>query len=317
MKRQTLLGRGLLGGGLGQPRYRWYAPNWAVDGSGYAYADPPLGAELAANGSFSSDTIWTKGTGWTIAGGVAVASTATGSCTQNVITNAGAGQQGDQIVMSLDIVTRTGGWLRPHIGGTTLWGWQTTGSKLCSGFGSGSNAAGLNVVTNFSGTVDNVSVKRLAGSGLAAVRASEEVRQFGIRLPAWQDNHALQLIGWMDSPASFDPGSFSGNAIIMLLRQNANVTAFSFAIHKLVGSVRTTGITPLTDMPFSAGALLEMRRTGATTFQMWYNGVQYATDITISDASILSNRWFGIHGLTSVQRISEFQINGRKVPFRF
>ena len=39
------------------------------------------GTELVTNGDFSSDSDWTKGTGWSIAGGVAShVDTATASC---------------------------------------------------------------------------------------------------------------------------------------------------------------------------------------------------------------------------------------------
>lgn len=36
------------------------------------YRNVDLGVELLANGGFDSDTVWSKGTGWTIADGVAV-----------------------------------------------------------------------------------------------------------------------------------------------------------------------------------------------------------------------------------------------------
>ncbi|MBP6748426.1 MAG: hypothetical protein KA144_02200 [Xanthomonadaceae bacterium] len=40
-----------------------------------ALGTPLLGPELLANGGFDSDTVWTKGTGWTIAAGQAVCTT--------------------------------------------------------------------------------------------------------------------------------------------------------------------------------------------------------------------------------------------------
>lgn len=298
---------------------RWVAPYWAVDGSGYAYANPPLGAELLTNGGFAADANWTKETGWTIAGGVAVASTATARIYQNVVENGSTGLAGDQLVMTLDIVTRTGGWLRPHIGGTVAWGWQDTGSKKASVLAGGSNAGGLNVVTNFSGTIDNVSLKRLAGTGFAGIKATAPVRQFGVKFPAWQDNHMVQLCAWMDSPASAAPGGYANcNMIICFIRQNSTLSPGQFGIQlfKQVGTTRT-GLGATTYVNFSAGALLEFRRTATNTFQVWYNGTQAGSDITISDSQIISNRWFGIVSLSDVQRISEFQIDGRKVPFRF
>lgn len=40
-----------------------------------ALGTPLLGPELLANGGFDSDTVWTKGTGWTIAAGQAICTT--------------------------------------------------------------------------------------------------------------------------------------------------------------------------------------------------------------------------------------------------
>lgn len=47
-----------------------------------------LGAELVVNGDFASDTVWTKGTGWTISGGSAnrVPSAGSENLTQNILT---------------------------------------------------------------------------------------------------------------------------------------------------------------------------------------------------------------------------------------
>lgn len=43
----------------------------------YDGTDSPSGVELVTNGTFDTDTDWTKGTGWTISGGTAVATSAT------------------------------------------------------------------------------------------------------------------------------------------------------------------------------------------------------------------------------------------------
>ena len=43
-----------------------------------------LGSELVTNGSFTTDTDWTKGAGWTISGGAANASSASGILLQAV-----------------------------------------------------------------------------------------------------------------------------------------------------------------------------------------------------------------------------------------
>ena len=45
---------------------------------------------------------------------------------------------------------------------------------------------------------------------------------------------------------------------------------------------------------YVAGAAVELRKTAATTYQMWYNGAQVGADQTISDASIISNTRHGL-----------------------
>lgn len=60
---------------------------------------------------------------------------------------------------------------------------------------------------------------------------------------------------------------------------------------KLVGGVWTQLIS--TAATYAAGALIEIRRTATTTFQLWYNGVQRGTDQTVADAGITSNTNYG------------------------
>jgi hypothetical protein len=47
-------------------------------------APPAENPELVVNGGFDTDTVWTKGTGWTIGSGVATATNASGQLTQNI-----------------------------------------------------------------------------------------------------------------------------------------------------------------------------------------------------------------------------------------
>jgi hypothetical protein len=49
---------------------------------------------------------------------------------------------------------------------------------------------------------------------------------------------------------------------------------------------------------YVAGANVELRKTAATTYQVWYNGAQIGADQTISDAGIINNT---LHGIFSVE----------------
>src|SRR4051812_25107828 len=54
----------------------WTGATWSIS-SNKAINTPTLGSELFLTGDFSADVNWTKGTNWTIAGGVAHHATST------------------------------------------------------------------------------------------------------------------------------------------------------------------------------------------------------------------------------------------------
>lgn len=109
--------------------------------------------EYTTNGTFASDTVWTKGAGWTIGAGVATASTASSdlSETAGIIILAG-----ESYTITYTI-TRSAGTVTPSIGGVS----GTT--RNASGTYTETIIAGATQVISFtgaafSGTVDNVSV---------------------------------------------------------------------------------------------------------------------------------------------------------------
>ena len=296
------LGRGIIGGRQSQPRYRWYAPAWGVDGSGYAYANPALGPELFANGSFDTDANWTKGAGWTIAGGVAVGSTASGRLSQNV------GDAGAVYRVAYDIVTRSAGSLRAFVGQAAGDNMTAPGSYISVQAQGATDELGV-TPTSFSGTVDNLSAKEVTGTTYAYVRASS-VRQIGVRMVSLPPgNVAVSLRGFVPSPTSLDG--------VLVSTSSGSGAPFRLGLTKVVAGVTTTLIA-VTTASFVSNALIELRRTAPTTYQMWYNGSQVGTDQTISDSQFASSPpCFGLTARDAVCRFSEFQINGVKVPFRF
>lgn len=296
-----LLGKGVLGDGLAGPRYRWYAPAWAVDGNGYAYANPTLGPELFTNGAFAADANWTKGTGWTIAGGVAVASTATGRLSQNV------GDTGVIYRVAFDVVTRTAGSIRPFIGQSAGDNIATTGAYISVQAQGATDELGV-TPTTFSGTIDNLSAKQLTGTIHAYLRP-RNVRQLGLKLVSLPPgNVAVSL-------RMAVPSVESNDGIIVSSSSGAGIP-FRLTLSKQVNGVSATLIAATT-VSFVSNALLELRRTGPTTYQIWYNGSQVGTDQTISDVEFAANPYYGMTSRDAICRFSEFQINGVKVPFRF
>lgn len=117
------------------------------------------GSELVTNGGFATDTDWTKGTNWTIAGGVAIATAipATSFITQNISTTAGN---------TYKVVFTISG----YVAGSVSWGMYDTGQvgtpRSANGtyteyFVSTATSATFGLIRRFSdftGNIDNISL---------------------------------------------------------------------------------------------------------------------------------------------------------------
>jgi hypothetical protein len=121
-----------------------------------------LGPELVTNGDFATDTNWTKGTGWTITGGAAVATSvaAFGELSQ------AAGIAVGFYRVTLNVTVSAGaGFIR--LGSTgNIGNFSSTGSYsfVLQCGAAGSSVRVLADAAGFTGTVDNVSVKLLPGN---------------------------------------------------------------------------------------------------------------------------------------------------------
>ena len=119
------------------------------------------GTELVTNGTFDTDSDWTKGTGWTISGGTAVATT----ITNGYLTSTNFSQtSGKTYVVSADI-TRTQGTCTPYWydGSFTSMGSFEANGKLFYTYTASTTTSSASIriygSSSFSGTVDNVSVR--------------------------------------------------------------------------------------------------------------------------------------------------------------
>jgi len=124
---------------------------------GYALRPVSYGDELVTNGTFDSDSGWTKGTGWSISGGVATSSGTTGvSIRQDGVFTL------NKVYEITGDATVTAGELRV---------WDSTGGQPTLATATGSfrlifvptvnTTLYLLGQSNFTGTVDNVSVKEV------------------------------------------------------------------------------------------------------------------------------------------------------------
>lgn len=131
-----------------------------------------LTASLLTNGGFDSDTIWTKGTDWTIGSGVA--SKATGSATD--LSETVTFVSGGLYRVSFLIAGMSAGTLTPKFtGGSTV----TGTARSADGYyaeeltaTAAHTAFVLSASSTFNGTVDDVEVVRLDGASAPAILSS-------------------------------------------------------------------------------------------------------------------------------------------------
>lgn len=120
-----------------------------------------LGPELVSNGRFTSDTVWSKGTGWTIGSGVATKTAGTGAyLSQSVAIVAGTPYR-----VGFDVTAVSAGGVRPDFtGGTVTPGTLRTAVgtyRQTLTAGTYNVNFGLSGSATFAGSVDNVSVRQL------------------------------------------------------------------------------------------------------------------------------------------------------------
>jgi len=121
------------------------------------------GVELISNGSFDTDTIWSKGTGWSITGGAA---TSVGANQFQALTQTTATISGKTYEVSF-VVSCTSGSLLFRLGsGANKADISASGSYRYVVQADGGSIAFLSNATGFEfvGTIDNVSVREIPGN---------------------------------------------------------------------------------------------------------------------------------------------------------
>jgi hypothetical protein len=117
--------------------------------------------EAVTNGTFATDTGWTKGTGWTIGSGVA---TATGGISTAIEQTAAITLVEGQAYSVSYTITRSAGTLTPSVGGTSGTAQNSSGTYT-EVIVAGSNQTLAFTGTGFTGTLDNVSITQAVSSG--------------------------------------------------------------------------------------------------------------------------------------------------------
>jgi hypothetical protein len=129
---------------------------------------PTYGSELVTNGDFSSDSDWTKGTGVTIANGVAT-SDGSGSNYGNIVTqDTNVSFANKKVKINFDVLNYVSGKMRVSPGNSTVTSHvEANGSyEFIVDVGVGNDIIYfINYQTPFNGSIDNVSVKEITNIG--------------------------------------------------------------------------------------------------------------------------------------------------------
>ena len=151
---------------------------------------PTYGATLVTNGDFTTDTIWAKGTGWTIAAGMATGTASSASITQAVAVTAGK-----QYEITYTVVTPTAGTVQMQLqGGTVVSG---TARATAGTFTEVLTAATGNTTLGFlgaawSGSIDDVIIREITYYLLATSAATLGVGTTNV-VTAWDDGVNLNV----------------------------------------------------------------------------------------------------------------------------
>ena len=247
---------------------------------------PVAGAELVVNGGFDSDTWWTKGSGWSISGGVAIASSGAD------IYRVGLLDRYKYYRFSFDVVSVSAGTI-------TLLSASYTPSAIARSNPGSYSVVGRTVSADtsiymsgggaFSGSIDNVSVIPLTLSSLLSTRTYASA---DCDLSAAVTRTAGTQAGLV---ARLDSSTSPANFIIAYLDGASNVKA-----DKCVAGTYTNVISGA--VTYGSTKRLRLVCSG-TSVSAYYDGTQVGSTVTVSDAGIVSNTR---HGLFSTYASNAF-----------
>jgi hypothetical protein len=213
---------------------------------------PTLGAEEITNGDFSTDSNWTKGTGWSISGGTA---SCDGSQTGvSFLTQNGQTQSGKTYKVTYEVVSFTSGEIIAFIGGSQ--GETRTSIGVYTEYLTTANANfWLRANSNFVGSIDNISVKEYTSADMDVTRATAATRVDENGLVNYAEvigdelvtngDFATDLSGWtlsVDTPPTWDNGMMkmqSDGVTFSRADQSFNTVSgkvYSFVFEKLINN---------------------------------------------------------------------------------
>ena len=145
------------------------------------------GPNKVINGGFDSDSDWSKGTGWSISGGLASCDgTQTGNTGLSQLLSSDRLEEGETYKVTYTISNYVAGQVNPHIRGTSTGNVNGNGTKVVYGIAGNSSSYDINFFadSNFNASIDNVSIRKVVnkaadftftrGSNLSATRVGPD-----------------------------------------------------------------------------------------------------------------------------------------------
>ena len=261
---------------------------WTVS-SNAAIATATPGADAIVNGGFGADTDWTKGSGWTIAAGVASASAASSTLTQTTPPlTVGRWYQVQYTISGFSaglVGARVGSKQLPAHGSNNTfaeYAWADTTAFLMS------------ASSSFTGNLDNISAKVLVTAELFAsvlVSTADVIADVAVTLFGGTSGRPAGLVLNLDSTSN--PQNF----ILCYLDGRGNCV-----LDECVAGTYTNKIT--TAITYSAGAVLRVIRDG-TSCRVFYNGAAVST---VQTMTANTNTRHGLFSVDSASSLDNFTI---------
>jgi len=197
-----------------------------------------VGTERISNGNFSTDTVWSKGAGWTISGGAAQWGGGADAFIQQLITITDGWYK-----ITFTVTGRTIGTVDLRVInnlGVTLYGAPTNGTFVVYAYGStsGANVAFRSVSLNAGAAVSNVSAVAVAGNHASqATSASRPVLSARVNLLTYSEqfNNAAWSKLNITAPVNSVTGP-TGSATVSKISETNAVTAYHQAYQTAAGS---------------------------------------------------------------------------------
>ena len=270
------------------------------------------GPELVTNGTFDGATGWTTGAGWSITGGQLVGTTVTGSAATTQTVNTGAGRW---FAVTFTVVSVSAGQVSIGMGASlgTARSSPGTYTEYFIGTAATNGVAVYQRISDFTGTIDNISVREVIGGLIAAPDGTLTADTF-IPNNGATDGNVQQVVSSASATTAYTASYYvkaaglssvrlriaartSGNAFISEMQVDANlsagtvgaVTAGTFtgtsASITSVGNgwyrVSLTGTTPATTGILWASVRYSSAGNGTSGIYIW--GAQLEANTTATD----------------------------------